>query len=315
MSRHIENSFQRFVDTHQDLIAEYESMDYVDPLDFCKDEIIFIYKNSIKNKNVEFRDFLEIGLQNAIKNHSNIIDGLSSCISVVENQHESNITQQYFKEINKIYTKNNNDFDIKYCPENRDKLIEMNLKTVISIAKKYRGLGLTLNELISAGNLGLVTAYDKFDPSRSTLKDNALESLKNLPDEIPYQELYDALTEYIDYGNIRRKFENKFLKDHTYKKSEVEKWINSNIYNAKFNSIAVMWISKGALRIFIQYFAGILTDKYNRRNIIAITNFLSVPCALIFLMISKETVWVAYIGTFLLQSCAKSWCYGSYKSP
>ena len=242
MSRHIENSFQRFVDTHQDLIAEYESMDYVDPLDFCKDEIIFIYKNSIKNKNVEFRDFLEIGLQNAIKNHSNIIDGLSSCISVVENQHESNITQQYFKEINKIYTKNNNDFDIKYCPENRDKLIEMNLKTVISIAKKYRGLGLTLSELISAGNLGLVTAYDKFDPSRSTLKDNALESLKNLPDEIPYQELYDALTEYIDYGNIRRKFENKFLKDHTYKKSEVEKWINSNIYNAKFNSIAVMWI-------------------------------------------------------------------------
>lgn len=242
MSRHIENSFQRFVDTHQDLIAEYESMDYVDPLDFCKDEIIFIYKNSIKNKNVEFRDFLEIGLQNAIKNHSNIIDGLSSCISVVENQHESNITQQYFKEINKIYTKNNNDFDIKYCPENRDKLIEMNLKTVISIAKKYRGLGLTLNELISAGNLGLVTAYDKFDPSRSTLKDNALESLKTLPDEIPYQELYDALTEYIDYGNIRRKFENKFLKDHTYKKSEVEKWINSNIYNAKFNSIAVMWI-------------------------------------------------------------------------
>ena len=242
MSRHIENSFQRFVDTHQDLIAEYESMDYVDPLDFCKDEIIFIYKNSIKNKNVEFRDFLEIGLQNAIKNHSNIIDGLSSCISVVENQHESNITQQYFKEINKIYTKNNNDFDIKYCPENRDKLIEMNLKTVISIAKKYRGLGLTLNELISAGNMGLVTAYDKFDPSRSTLKDNALESLKNLPDEIPYQELYDALTEYIDYGNIRRKFENKFLKDHTYKKSEVEKWINSNIYNAKFNSIAVMWI-------------------------------------------------------------------------
>lgn len=242
MSRHIENSFQRFVDTHQDLIAEYESMDYVDPLDFCKDEIIFIYKNSIKNKNAEFRDFLEIGLQNAIKNHSNIIDSLSSCISVVENQHESNITQQYFKEINKIYTKNNNDFDIKYCPENRDKLIEMNLKTVISIAKKYRGLGLTLNELISAGNLGLVTAYDKFDPSRSTLKDNALESLKNLPDEIPYQELYDALTEYIDYGNIRRKFENKFLKDHTYKKSEVEKWINSNIYNAKFNSIAVMWI-------------------------------------------------------------------------
>ena len=72
-----------------------------------------------------------------------------------------NSTQRYFREVNDIYDRNNNNFDIEYCEENRDKLIEMNLKSVIAIAKKYQGLGLTLEELISAGNLGLCIAYIK----------------------------------------------------------------------------------------------------------------------------------------------------------
>ena len=238
-----EHGFQRFINTHEDLITEYEEMEYTDPIEFCKDEILYMYKNCIKtNRNIEFNDFLETGLRNAIKYKTNIIDSLGSCIPTMSSQSESNITQQYFKEINKIYTKNNNNFDIEYCPENRNKLIEMNLKTVISIAKKYRGLGLSLNELISAGNLGLVTAYDKFDPARSTLKDSALSALEKLPDEIHYQELRDAMDECIDYGNVKQKFDNRFSKDRVYTKEEVRKWIDSNIYNAKFNSIATMWI-------------------------------------------------------------------------
>ena len=140
-----EHGFQRFINTHEDLITEYEEMEYTDPIEFCKDEILYMYKNCIKtNRNIEFNDFLETGLRNAIKYKTNIIDSLGSCIPTMSSQSESNITQQYFKEINKIYTKYNNNFDIEYCPENRNKLIEMNLKTVISIAKKYRGLGLSL---------------------------------------------------------------------------------------------------------------------------------------------------------------------------
>lgn len=243
MSNRIEQSFQRFIDTHQDIITEYESMEYSDPIEYCKDDIFYLYKNCLKsNKNVEFNDFLEMGLRNAVKYKTNITDSLGTCIPILSNKSDSNITQQYFKEINKIYTKNNNNYNIKYCPENRDKLIEMNLKTVISIAKKYRGLGLSLNELISAGNLGLVTAYDKFDPSRSTLKDNAMEAIKDLDDEIDYDKLKGVLSDYIDYGDIKQKFDNKFTKGCTYKKSDVEKWINNNIRNAKFNSIATMWI-------------------------------------------------------------------------
>jgi len=50
--------------------------------------------------------------------------------------------------------------------ESRKALIESNLRLVISIAKKFLGLGLTLQDLIQEGNLGLIEAVEKFDPER-----------------------------------------------------------------------------------------------------------------------------------------------------
>ena len=47
----------------------------------------------------------------------------------------------------------------------REALINHNLKLVVSIAKKYNNSHLTLEDLISEGNMGLVKAVDKFDPS------------------------------------------------------------------------------------------------------------------------------------------------------
>ena len=78
--------------------------------------------------------------------------------------------QKYYKELSKkthlskkeernliIDAKKNNNIS------SRNKLLESNLKFVFSMAKKYKGRGVDMEELISVGNLGLQMAFDKFD--------------------------------------------------------------------------------------------------------------------------------------------------------
>ena len=47
--------------------------------------------------------------------------------------------------------------------EAKDKLIVANLRFVVNVAKHYHNNSLSLSDLISEGNLGLITAVDKFD--------------------------------------------------------------------------------------------------------------------------------------------------------
>ena len=76
----------------------------------------------------------------------------------------------YFNDINKLSPLSREEEHSlweKYKKENdmsaRDKIIKSNLKFVASVAKPYIGMGLSYQDLIAEGNIGLLKAIDKFD--------------------------------------------------------------------------------------------------------------------------------------------------------
>lgn len=91
--------------------------------------------------------------------------------TLVDSQHKDFI-KLYFNDISKIpLLTYDEEREIarrikKGDEEAKKKLIESNLRLVISIAKRFFGSRLTFSDLIQEGNIGLIKAIEKFDPDK-----------------------------------------------------------------------------------------------------------------------------------------------------
>ncbi len=80
--------------------------------------------------------------------------------------------QNYLNEISRFKTlsrEEEHDLALKANSGDKEalnKLIQSNLKFVVKIATRYQNRGLSLSELISEGNIGLIKAIEKFDPGK-----------------------------------------------------------------------------------------------------------------------------------------------------
>lgn len=87
-------------------------------------------------------------------------------------KNDDNVLAMYLKEINKVsLISHEEEVELALKAQAgdkaaRDKLVNANLRFVVNVAKKYQNHGLDLIDLISEGNIGLLTAVEKFDVSK-----------------------------------------------------------------------------------------------------------------------------------------------------
>ena len=155
------------------------------------------------------------------------------------------IIDMYFNDVRREYIlcPSNASNNLEFIPENRDTFIRNNLKLVVSIAKKYRNFCLPFEDLIQAGNYGLMIAFERFDANRNTLRGKVITAIKESKYEyFSKDDALSLLSEFFTYDNILTKAEKKLPEDGFNSKAEFIDWAKVNVKTAIFASVAYRWI-------------------------------------------------------------------------
>ena len=230
-----------FMNEYADLVDEYNAVSNSDFEDSLRDlyQDLLIKKPKLSPSSF-FRE-VKSAMRSAAGNFESIdiINYLNCIFDDVGKPHT--LLQNYFDDVKSVY-ENLPDEELEYCEENRDAILKSNLKMVIATAKKYRNRGLSLEDLIGAGNVGLCIAWEKFKPEHNALRNKIMAEIETCPDEVSKDYIDSLLAPFVTYGSLKEKYDEYFNKNRVYKKAEIVKWVNKNIKKAKFSSVAALWI-------------------------------------------------------------------------
>ena len=151
----------------------------------------------------------------------------------------------YFNEVKSEYIKTpfNESDNLEFCEENYDVFIKNNLKLVIECAKRYQNLGLQFEDLIQAGNEGLMMCLKKYKTTKANLRVNMLKLLRESElTEFDYDQAEELVRKAFVYNKNLDTTINKLPKNGFSTKFDFETWIKTNIKPASFASVAFMWI-------------------------------------------------------------------------
>lgn len=86
-----------------------------------------------------------------------------------ENKVRSDVMTAYFSDICRYKVMSNEQVINALAEGKKEQVIKANLRLVVSVAKCYQGQGLSIDDLIQEGNIGLCEAVNKYDVSRGTM--------------------------------------------------------------------------------------------------------------------------------------------------
>lgn len=137
-----------------------EIMDMLEEIDLQPEQIEKVY---------ETLESLGIDVMDEVTEEETVSEKEDDSISVPEGVNIDDPVRMYLKEIGKVpLLTAEEEIDLAQRMGQGDesakrKLVEANLRLVVSIAKRYVGRGMLFLDLIQEGNLGLIKAVEKFD--------------------------------------------------------------------------------------------------------------------------------------------------------